>query len=197
MAKGFVSKLSTPAVIKSQEHYYGKAREVSEPTEDLLRAREIDFISARDSFYMSTVSEDGWPYVQQRGGPKGFLKVLSNNQLAFADFTGNRQLLTVGNVSANNRSCIFLMDYVNQSRLKILANVDVLDARNHPDLVQDLAEPIDQPTVERIFKLAVVSYDWNCPKYITRRFDEDQIFELVNPLKERITELEAKLQNEK
>ncbi len=193
MAKGFVSTLSTPEVRRAQEHYYGAAREVPEPTEDLLRGREIDFISARDSFYMSTVSEDGWPYIQQRGGPKGFLKVISSNQLAFADFTGNRQLFTVGNATANGKSCLFLMDYVNQSRLKILVNVEVLDARDHPELVDELAEPMYRPTVERILKLTVVSYDWNCPKHITKRYDEAQVSELVTPLKDSITSLKAEL----
>lgn len=194
MARGFLSQLVTPAVADAQERYYGiSSRRVLSPQEDPLTSRETEFISDRDSFYISSVGETGWPYIQHRGGPKGFLHVLSPVELAFADYKGNRQMLSVGNVSTNDRTCLFLMDYPNKTRLKIIGRTQVLDARKHPELVHALAPSGLQPSVERIFKISVVSYDWNCPQYITPRFSEEEIEQAVVPLKDRISELENQL----
>ncbi len=113
---------------------------------------------------MAAITENGWPYIQHRGGKPGFLRVLSPTQLAFADYSGNRQLLTTGNLAANDRVALFLMDYPQRTRLKILGRARVADAREHPDLVISLAEPEGRRAVERIFFIEVLSFDWNCPK---------------------------------
>jgi predicted pyridoxine 5'-phosphate oxidase superfamily flavin-nucleotide-binding protein len=137
---------------------------------DPLTDEELEFIAARDSFYIATVTEAGWPYVQHRGGKPGFLRVTGPTTLAFADFGGNRQMLSTGNLAANDRVALFLMDYPQRTRLKILGHARVEDARQHPELVQQLSEPDVQRVVERLFFIEVVSFDWNCPKHITPRY---------------------------
>jgi uncharacterized protein len=144
---------------------------------------------------MATVSETGWPYVQHRGGRPGFLRVLSPTALAFADYKGNRQLLSTGNLTVNDRVTLFFMDYPQRTRLKILGHARVEDARQHPELVAQLAEAEVRRLVERLFLIEVVSFDWNCQKYITPRYTAAEIQELVAPLKQRIAELEAKLKD--
>jgi predicted pyridoxine 5'-phosphate oxidase superfamily flavin-nucleotide-binding protein len=194
MAAKFLELAFTDSVRKAQEHYYGKPQPVENaPERDALTDEEITFIQSRDSFYMATVSETGWPFIQHRGGPPGFLHVLSPTALAFADYKGNRQLLSTGNLAANDRVSLFLMDYPQRTRLKILGHARVEDARQHPELVAQLAEAEVQRIVERLFLIQVVSFDWNCPKYITPRWTAAEIQELVAPLKQRIAELEAKL----
>ena len=196
MAEKFLELAFTDSVRKVQEHYYGKHQIVENtPERDALTEDEIGFIQARDSFYMATVSETGWPYVQHRGGPPGFLRVLSPTTLAFADYKGNRQLLSTGNLAVSDRVTLFLMDYPHRTRLKILGHARVEDARQHPELVAKLAEAEVHRLVERLFLIEVVSFDWNCPKYITPRYTAAEIQELVAPLRQRIAELEAKLKD--
>src|SRR5215470_15817227 len=154
------------------------------------------FIRMRDSFYMATVTENGWPHIQHRGGRVGFLRVLNPHTLAFADYRGNRQMLSTGNLTANSRVALFLMDYAQRTRLKILGYGRVEDAREHPELVEQLAESQLHRIVERLFFIDVVAFDWNCPKYITPRYTAEEIEELIAPLKARIAELEAKLKHE-
>jgi len=189
--------MRTPAVLAAQEHYYGRSVMATAAVErDPLTEEEREFIAARDSFYLATVTETGWPYVQHRGGKPGFLRVLGPTTLAFADFSGNRQLLSTGNLAANNRVALFLMDYPQRTRLKILGHARIEDARQHPDLVRELAEPDVHRIVERLFFIEVVSFDWNCPKYITPRFTVEEIEEMAAPLKARIAEMEAQLKHE-
>jgi uncharacterized protein len=196
MAAKFLDLAFTDSVRKAQEHYYGKSQPVENaPERDALTDDEIGFIQSRDSFYMATVSETGWPYVQHRGGQKGFLRVLSPTALAFADYKGNRQLLSTGNLAVSDRVTLFLMDYPHRTRLKILGHARVEDARQHPELVAKLAETEAHRLVERLFLIEVVSFDWNCPKYITPRYTAAEIQELVAPLRQRIAELEAKLKD--
>ena len=197
MALKFLESAFTPAVRAAQAQYYGAQRKLpTAPDRDELAAEETDFIATRDSFYMATVTEDGWPYMQHRGGPRGFLKVLGPNQLGFADFNGNRQLLSTGNVSANDRVTLFLMDYPRQERLKLRGHARVLDARENPKLADQLTPaPELRKSVERLFLIDVVAFDWNCPKYITPRFTAEEIKEAVAPLKQRIAELEARLKS--
>ncbi len=184
----------TPTVRKAQEHYFGKSQHVEgAPERDALTGDETVFIESRDSFYMATVTENGWPYVQHRGGPPGFLRVVGPNALAFADYRGNRQLISTGNLAVSDRVALFLMDYPHRTRLKILGHARVEDAREHPDLVTQIADPKAQRFVERLFFIDVVSYDWNCPKYITPRYTVDEIEDLVEPLRRRIAELEGEL----
>jgi len=197
MAANFLKLAVTESVRKAQEHYFGgSATFVGAPERDALTEDEITFIQARDSFYMATISENGWPYIQHRGGRAGFLRVLNPQTLAFADYRGNRQMLSTGNLAANNRVALFLMDYPHRTRLKLLGHARVEDARLHPELVQQLAGPDVQRIVERLFFIDIASFDWNCPKYITPRYTAEEIHELVAPLKERIAELEAKLKSQ-
>ena len=165
------------------------------PERDVLTDDEISFIQARDSFYMATVTEKGWPYIQHRGGPTGFLHVLNSTSLAFADYKGNRQLLSTGNLAQSDRVALFLMDYPQRTRLKILGHARVADAREHPDLVAQLAGPDVQSSVERLFFIDVVAFDWNCPQHITPRYTAEEIKALVAPFQKRIAELEAQLKS--
>jgi hypothetical protein len=184
----------TDSVRRAQEEYYNQSRPVRHvPGPDALTHDEIDFIQARDSFYMATVSETGWPYLQHRGGGVGFLRVLSPAQLAFADYKGNRQLISAGNLAATDRVMLFLMDYPQRTRLKIMGHARVEDARSHPDLVAQLASKEVQRNVERLFFIDVVSFDWNRQQYITPRFTADEIKGIVTPHQQRIAELEAQL----
>src|SRR5438552_1020335 len=142
MAAKFLELAFTDSVRKAQEQYYCNSSRITDaPERDALTDEEIQFIQSRDSFYLATVTETGWPYMQHRGGQPGFLHVISPTQLAFADYKGNRQMLTTGNLARNDRVCLFLMDYPRRERLKILGHAHVKDARQHPDLVKQLAEP--------------------------------------------------------
>jgi predicted pyridoxine 5'-phosphate oxidase superfamily flavin-nucleotide-binding protein len=181
-------------VLQAEEKYFGKHQFLAEaPETDPLTEEEAGFIAERDSFYMATVSETGWPYVQHRGGPPGFVKVLGPSLLGFADFKGNRQLITTGNLEVTDRVALFMMDYPNRERLKLLGHARVLDAREHPELVEELAPAELRSKVERLFLIQIVSFDWNCPQYITPRFTLEEIEKYAAPLKARIAELEAQL----
>jgi len=185
-------------VRKAQEQYFGSSQRLPPaPDRDALTEDEIQFIQSRDSFYLATVTEKGWPYMQHRGGPPGFLKVTGTNQLAFADYKGNRQMLSTGNLAVNDRVCLFLMDYPQRTRLKILGHARVEDARQHPELVAQLADPAVQRIVERFFFIDVIAFDWNCPKYITPRYTAAEVEAAVAPLRERIADLEAQIKKEK
>lgn len=143
---------------------------------------------------MAAITENDWPYVQHRGGPSGFLRVLGPREFAFADYGGNRQLITAGSLAKRDRVSLFLMDYPSRSRLKMLGHATVLDARTHPDLVATLEpEGGHGAPPEPIFRIEVLSYDWNCPKFITPRFTTDQIDAVVGSLKSRVAELEGEL----
>jgi uncharacterized protein len=194
MAMKYLETMMTESVLRAQHQYYGHVAQITDaPERDLLGEGEAAFLAARESFYLGTVSETGWPYVQHRGGPKGFLRLLNPSTLVFADYQGNRQLLSTGNLSVNNRVSLFLMDYPNRARLKIMGHARVEDARSHPDLAAQLANPSMRARVERIVFIDVVSFDWNCPKYITPRYSAEEVEAYVGPLKSRIAELEAQL----
>ena len=194
MADKFMQLAFTPAVQQAQDKYFGRHQVVKDaPATDALTSDEAGFIASRDSFYMATVSETGWPYVQHRGGPLGFVKVLGPNLIGFADFKGNRQLISTGNLGTNGRVALFMMDYLNRTRLKLLGQARVLDAREHPDLADQLAPGPLRSRVERLFLIEIIAYDWNCAQYITPRFTAAEVEEYVAPLKARIAELEAQL----
>jgi uncharacterized protein len=158
---------------------------------DRFTADEAAFIVGRDSFYIATVSETGWPYVQHRGGQRGFLKVVDERTLAFADYRGNRQYISTGNVAANDRACLFLMDYPRRARLKIYARVKILAADDEPDLTALVSMPDYKAKVERIFWLRLEAFDWNCQQHIVPRFTEQEITAAVQPLEARLSTLEA------
>lgn len=181
----------TPQVKAEQEargslgHYDGM---LSRSAPDGLSEPEATFISLRDSFYMATVSEDGWPYIQHRGGPRGFLKVLSPTQLGFADYRGNRQYVSVGNLNNEKRVSLFLMDYPNRARLKLLGRASVKEAGDDPDLARQL--DIDgQGKVERLISIDVEAFDWNCPQFISPRFTEDELASSLAPLVDELKTL--------
>lgn len=194
MTQEFFHRTLTPAVKAAQERYYGRslARPVSAGG-DTLGADEIAFIEDRDSFYLATVNQEGWPYIQHRGGPRGFLKVLGPAELGFADFRGNRQLLTTGNLQGGARVCLFLMSYPLQTRLKLLGRAEVLGVKEDPALAGRLIPPGSEAVTERLFRIAIEAFDWNCPKFITPRFTEEEVAQAVLPLRDRITQLEKEL----
>lgn len=177
MSHQFAEIMFTQGVKAAQEDYGSRARlerftSIAGPNDE-LGDREAEFIAERDTFYMATVNEDGWPYVQHRGGPPGFLRVLGPRRLAYADFRGNTQLVSVGNVSNNDRVSIILMDYPNRRRLKLLGNMRSENAQtvSAEDIAAvEMADYVAQ--VERIITIDVVAFDWNCPQYITQRYTE-------------------------
>jgi uncharacterized protein len=191
MAKKYLEIALTPTVREAQQRFFGRSTNVQTGLEpDGLGPEEVAFIAERDSFYMATVSETGWPYIQHRGGEPGFLRVIDSRTLAFPDYKGNRQLLSTGNISANDRVSLFLMDYARRERLKILGH-----ARVHPvspDLLEQF-EPNARASVERLFFIDVTSFDWNCPKYITPRYTAREVEEAIKPFRRKIAELEAEL----
>lgn len=198
MATKFLDLMFTDAVCRAQSQYYGQAGQIAgAPERDPLGQAESEFIAARDSFYLGSVSESGWPYIQHRGGPSGFLRVMDGTTLVFADYKGNRQLLSTGNVSVNDRVALFLMDYKNRERLKILGRARIEDARAHPELTEQVTDRDMRSSVERLVFIDVVSFDWNCPKYIMPRYSAGEVEELAGPLRRRIAELEAELHTRK
>ena len=136
-----------------------------------LGVAETEFIQARDSFYMASVSESGWPYIQHRGGPKGFMKVLDEKTLGFADYNGNRQYISTGNFANNDKVSLFFMDYPNKTRLKLLGRIKLVDTADH-ELLTKLQDDDYRARVERAFVIQVEAFDWNCPKHITPRYSE-------------------------
>jgi uncharacterized protein len=169
----------TDSVKKTQEDYgtrsTGERMEAANFDDRTLGDREREFIARRDSFYMATVGDTGWPYVQFRGGPPGFLRVLDDRTIAYADFRGNRQLISTGNLSNDDRVALILLDYPNRQRLKILARVEVHSAEDRPDLIKALEDPSYRAQVKRAFVMTVEAFDWNCPQHITPRFTQAEI----------------------
>ena len=197
MAKKFAEIAFTPLVKATQERYGSRELNVrfeqSDDPRDRLTPAEAEFISQRDGFYQSTVSETGWPYVQFRGGPVGFLKILDERTLAYADFRGNVQYVSVGNMSADARISLILMDYANRRRLKIWARAEIIERHDAPKLVRQLGHPDYKARIERAVLLHIEALDWNCPQHITPRYTGAEVELLIAPLQRRIAELEAAL----
>ncbi|MFO1352771.1 MAG: pyridoxamine 5'-phosphate oxidase family protein [Gammaproteobacteria bacterium] len=191
MARAFAEITFTPSVKAAQTRYgsrdANRGFELGEEAGDELSERETEFIASRDSFYQATVSDSGWPYVQHRGGPVGFLKVLDARTLGFTDFRGNVQYLSVGNLAANDRIALILMDYTKRRRLKVWGRARIIHADEDPDLIARLEMPSYRARVERAIVIQVVAYDWNCPQHITRRFSEAEV-------EQRLAELRAENQ---
>ncbi len=194
MAHDYLDIAATPSVRAAQAANGGAAlwRKTKFRREsDRFTAAEKEFIATRDSFYMATVSESGWPYVQHRGGPVGFLHVIDDTTLAFADFRGNRQYISLGNVTANGRVALLIMDYPNRRRLKIYARIEVKDLNANPELAKTLTLPGYRAKPERAFLLHVEAFDWNCPQHITSRFTQQEIETALSPVRTQIAQLEA------
>ncbi len=149
------------------------------------------FLGQRDSFYLATASADGRPYIQHRGGPAGFLKAIDDKHLAFADFGGNKQYITAGNLSENDRASIFLMDYANRRRIKLWGRARVVE--DDAELLERLADPEYRAKPERAIVFEIEAWDVNCPQHITPRYSQDQIAPAIAKLQTRIEELEAEV----
>lgn len=189
----FANLAFTPTVKALQERLGSRrayARVDGETTPDALSDDEADFIRARDSFYMASVSESGWPYVQHRGGAKGFVRVLDEHTIGFADLRGNRQYISVGNVARDDRVALLFMDYPNRMRLKVLAHAKTISRESDPDLLAKLVVDGTSGHVERGFILTVEGFDWNCPQHITPRFTEDEVELAIAPVLARVDALE-------
>jgi len=194
MPYGFLDIAVTPSVQAAQAEMGADklwANFKGHRTFDRFTDDEMAFIADRDSFYIASVSETGWPYVQHRGGPRGFLKVLDDRTLAFADYRGNRQYISTGNFAANDRACLFLMDYPRRARLKIYAHVETLPLDTDPALTERVTEAAYKAKLERIFRLRLEAFDWNCQQHITPRFTEQEITAAIQPLQDRLAHLES------
>jgi hypothetical protein len=195
MRNRFIELTATPAVLAAREaNGSAKAYAFSPDDEafhDKLGEPEAAFIAARDSFYMATVSANGFPYIQHRGGPAGFVKILSETEFAFADFRGNRQFLSAGNAETNDRVSFFFIDYPNRRRLKLLGRIRFTDLNVDPALAAALTLPGYRAAPERAARIRVEAFDWNCPQHITPRFSEAEIATALVPLHERLAALEA------
>jgi uncharacterized protein len=194
VAYDFLDILSTPTV-KAAQAANGAAEFWSDFHGDRAFNRfteaEAAFVSERDSLYLASVSENGWPYIQHRGGPRGFLRILDEKTFAFADFRGNGQYISVGNVAADDRVALFLMDYPGRRRLKILAHVEAKDLTRQPDLAVKLATPGYKAKAERAMLFHLEAFDWNCGQHITPRFTETELEPALAPVRRHIAALEA------
>jgi predicted pyridoxine 5'-phosphate oxidase superfamily flavin-nucleotide-binding protein len=200
VARRFFELAFTPAVQAEQVLYGSRAAYAAitavtgGDAADVLSQREIAFIEARDSFYLASVSETGWPYVQHRGGPAGFVHSLDGKTLGWADFAGNRQYVSVGNTATDDRVAMFFMDYPHRQRLKVLGHMRVYDASSRPDLAPRLEVGDYKARVERFILITVEAFDWNCSQHVTPRFTLAELEKLVTPLNARIAELESRLE---
>lgn len=157
-----------------------------------LGSDEVAFIEARDGFFQATVSETGWPYVQFRGGPPGFVRAVGPSTIGYADLRGNRQYISVGNLAGDDRVALFFLDHVTPGRLKLYGRARTVTDLDDPQ-VAELAAYADRGTVERAVLIDAVATDWNCRQHITRRFTADEVRAAVAPLQARIAELEQQL----
>ncbi len=196
MGHKFAEIAFTPAVKQVQSEQKSRAGyarwENALDANHLLSQQEANFITTRDSFYMASVSETNWPYVQHRGGPEGFLKVIDEKTIGFADYSGNRQYISTGNVRNNDRVSLFLMDYPSKSRLKILGRIKTINGDNAKEIAQLKSKGFSAP-IERGFIIHIEGFDWNCPKYITPRYTETQIKNFIEPIQQENEQLKAAL----
>ena len=197
MARAFAEIAFTNSVKAAQSRYGSRKAntgfELDVDRRDTLGGHEAAFLAERDSFYIASVGDNGWPYVQHRGGPKGFLKVLDEKTLGFADFRGNRQYISVGNLNADGRVSLFVMDYPNRARLKLWAWARVVHADEDPALLARLELPGHKARVERGIVLTVAAIEWNCPQHITPRYTQEEVERLIAPVLEENRLLQARL----
>ncbi|MGG9971843.1 pyridoxamine 5'-phosphate oxidase family protein [Ferruginibacter sp. SUN002] len=198
MAKNFASIAFTDAVKAVQEKLGSRpsyARVERDTYVDGLTENEIDFIEQRDSFYIASIGENDFPYVQHRGGPKGFVKVLDDKRIGFIDFKGNMQYISVGNIATNKNVALIMVDYPSKTRLKILAKAEVIELKDNPELYDllDLNDYNFRP--ERMMVFNIEAYDWNCPKHIVARYTVEDIAEVFLAQKDQIGKLETEIKN--
>jgi nuclear transport factor 2 (NTF2) superfamily protein/predicted pyridoxine 5'-phosphate oxidase superfamily flavin-nucleotide-binding protein len=201
MPNAFATISFTESVKAAQTRYGSRENnlgfELSDDPRNELGGFEIEFLAARDSFYQATISENGWPYVQHRGGPKGFMKVLDARTVGFSYFKGNRQYISVGNLNANPRISLIFMDYPNRRRLKIWGTTRIVHRNDEPDLIAKLEVPSYRGRVVFGVVIQVEAIEWNCPQHITQRFTEAEINEVLQPLFVENQRLRALLPEEK
>ncbi len=180
MARAFAEIAFTPAVRAAQQRQgsaaaYARMLAPEADPANLLGPEETAFIAARDGFYQATVSETGWPYVQFRGGPAGFLKLVNDQTIAYADFRGNRQYISTGNLNSDNRVSLILMDYPNQRRLKIWGRAKLVELADDPAMIEQLHDSSYKAKPERAVVITVEAFDWNCPQHIPQRFTLEEL----------------------
>jgi len=199
MAKSFGSLVFTPVVKALQERYGSRRRyanlEHSPDTPARLGPDEIEYLGERDTFYMASVGATGWPYIQHRGGPKGFLKVIDAGTIAFADYRGNKQYISTGNLMTDDRVALILVDYPRQLRLKILGRAQIFEGAQTKDWIEKVRDPGYQATIERVYVIRVEAFDWNCKQHIVLRFTEEEIRDVLIPVEKQMDELERENQN--
>lgn len=199
MAQNYVHTLFTDAARAMQEAdgsrpSYARMEEGADGTPDAITEKEAEFIAARDSFYIASITDKGWPYVQHRGGPAGFLRLLPGNRLGFADYRGNRQHVSTTNLITEPRVSLFLMDYPNRRRLKLLGMARIVTAVEDAALVASLMPDGYKAVPERAYVIDVIGFDWNCPQHITPRFTEAEITAAIQPLTTEINQLRAEVE---
>lgn len=196
MAKNFAEIAFTDAVKTLQEKYGSrKSYERMEKFSviDGLTDNEMSFIENRDSFYLASIGVKEFPYVQHRGGPKGFLKVLDTKRIGFIDFIGNRQYVSVGNMATNNNVSLIMIDYPSRSRLKIFAKAEIVELDDNSELLKTLNLDNYKFRPERMMVFHIEAYDWNCPQYITPRYTTEEIEAAFLPQQKHITSLEQEI----
>lgn len=198
MAKNYAELAFTSAIKEMQEKLGSRvsyARKAKHTYVDGFTENEIIFISQRDSFYIASIGENNYPYIQHRGGPPGFLKVLDSKRLGFIDFRGNMQYITTGNLATNNNIALIMIDYPSRSRLKIYAKAEIIELNDNPDLFEllDLKEYKFRP--ERMIVFHVEAYDWNCPQHIIPRYTLEEIKEAFKSQQDYVNELENEISN--
>jgi uncharacterized protein len=198
MAYTFGSLVFTPVIKASQERHGSRRqyarREDAGFSQAGLGPSEVQFLAECDSFYMASIGATGWPYVQHRGGAKGFLKVIEEHTIAFADFRGNKQFISTGNLATDDRVALIMVDYPRQSRLKILGRVKIVEGTEAMDWVEKVRDAGYQAVVERVFVIHVEAFDWNCQQHITPRFTQEQIQTALSGIEERVQTLEQENQ---
>jgi len=198
MAQNYRHILFDDAVRAEQERHgsrasYARMDVGADGTPDTLTAREIAFIEERDSFYMASVNVEGWPYMQHRGGPAGFLRHIAGNRVGFADYRGNRQYISAANLKGNDRVSLFLMDYPNRERLKLVGHAHSVELADDPAAITALMPEGYRATPERAFFIDVIGWEWNCSQHITPRFTEAEISAAVRPMAAEINQLRAEI----
>lgn len=196
MARNFASIAFTPAVQQLQQQFGSRsayARMEKQVIQDGLTESEMAFIAERDSFYVASIGANGYPYIQHRGGPAGFVQAIDAKTVAFVDVRGNQQFISIGNISEQPNVSLILMDYPHRTRLKLYAEAEVIPLEQDPELVQRLMPIGFKAKPERVVLLHVEAYDWNCPQHITPRWTKTEVEAVVAPLRARIAELEALL----
>ncbi|MDO9369604.1 MAG: pyridoxamine 5'-phosphate oxidase family protein [Sphingopyxis sp.] len=198
MAQNYRHTLFDDAVKAEQERHgsrasYARMDAGADGSADRLTDKELDYIALRDSFYIASVNPEGWPYMQHRGGPAGFLKHIGDNRIGFADYRGNKQYISTANFKSNDRVSLFLMDYPNRERLKLVGHAHSVELADDPAAVTALMPEGYRAVPERAFFIEVIGWEWNCSQHITPRFTEAEISAAIRPMADELNQLRAEI----